>query len=589
MEAEAAEKKEKEQRRMDGEDVDDDDVSIKASQINGKLKAKATPIKLKTEEDIAGSPQTTIPPKKKGRAASLFNSRLNASTDNISLSSTVSSASVMIRKLGAMGKLARRNSLAGITSLFKDKDKNKNSEGESSSKEKGKKKDKSAKGNAAQASVSLVTAELDRAGASGDWSVSAGEMNGLSPAAKLARQHTLKSNAEAAEARAREAREREAAREREREEAEAREAARAVLANGVTQVPTWDRNTATRSPVKGGGGGGGMRINEDGTRTFIEDEDEDESEDGHYQRFQQQQQQGWDDDEDWDGDGDEDATIRVGIQPRSSSDTGRSSSSGTDEEHEPWAVDVRRSVERTRQPARGILKRAESYDQQVYLHEQHSAPTQRVRSNSYNSPSQSELGPLARIPSPDPDHIDGLHRHGSHSAAHGQSTSVPTHVLPPLSFDSGSPLSTTFDPSITSKDLPATPSTVSTSTSTSIFSTSTSFTTVSASTPTTTHTENRTSQIFQHPNFNSSAPALASSFGSKPPTLTHRSATSPSKRLTFATNLSVYDTFSASVYDRRSEPATWSRLTPALAQRIKEELNSYKMEEMEVHAASRIQ
>jgi len=74
-----------------------------------------------------------------------------------------------------------------------------------------------------------------------------------------------------------------------------------------------------------------------------------------------------------------------------------------------------------------------------------------------------------------------------------------------------------------------------------------------------------------------------------PPTLTHRSATAPVKRLTFATNLSVYDTFSATMYDRRSEPATWSRLTPALAQQIKEELNSYKMEEMEVHAASRIQ
>jgi hypothetical protein len=51
----------------------------------------------------------------------------------------------------------------------------------------------------------------------------------------------------------------------------------------------------------------------------------------------------------------------------------------------------------------------------------------------------------------------------------------------------------------------------------------------------------------------------------------------------------VYDTFPSSVYDRRSEPATWSRLTPALAQRIKEELNSFKMEEMEVHASSRIQ
>ena len=47
---------------------DDDDVSIKASQVNGKLKAKTPAIKVKPEEDIAGSPQTTIPPKKKGRA-----------------------------------------------------------------------------------------------------------------------------------------------------------------------------------------------------------------------------------------------------------------------------------------------------------------------------------------------------------------------------------------------------------------------------------------------------------------------------------------------------------------------------------------
>jgi hypothetical protein len=33
----------------------------------------------------------------------------NMSTDNISLSSTVSSASMMIRKMGSIGKLARRN------------------------------------------------------------------------------------------------------------------------------------------------------------------------------------------------------------------------------------------------------------------------------------------------------------------------------------------------------------------------------------------------------------------------------------------------------------------------------------------------
>jgi hypothetical protein len=160
----------------------------------------------------------------------------------------------------------------------------------------------------------------------------------------------------------------------------------------------------------------------------------------------------------------------------------------------------------------------------------------RHRSNSYNShPAKAhELGPLARIPSPNPDHIDGL-RHPVASLG-----SPP--FLPALSFeeDEGG-----VRPSA-----------------------------------------ERT--LFNHPNLNSSAPVL-SSILSSPPTLAHRSATTSAKRLAFANNLSVYDTFPPSVYDRRSEPATWSRLTPALAQRIKEELNSFKMEEMEVHAASRIQ
>ncbi|CCM03704.1 uncharacterized protein FIBRA_05850 [Fibroporia radiculosa] len=86
--------------------------------------------------------------KKKSR--SLFNSRLNRSTDNISLSSTMSSASMVIRKLGSIGKLTRRNSLAGITSLFKDK---KDKEDEENSGKKGKKK-KGEKGPVAEASVS---------------------------------------------------------------------------------------------------------------------------------------------------------------------------------------------------------------------------------------------------------------------------------------------------------------------------------------------------------------------------------------------------------------------------------------------------
>jgi hypothetical protein len=45
--------------------------------------------------------------KEKGKR-SLFRMK-NMSTDNISLSSTVSSASMMIRKMGSIGKIARRN------------------------------------------------------------------------------------------------------------------------------------------------------------------------------------------------------------------------------------------------------------------------------------------------------------------------------------------------------------------------------------------------------------------------------------------------------------------------------------------------
>lgn len=105
--------------------------------------------------------------------------------------------------------------------------------------------------------------------------------------------------------------------------------------------------------------------------------------------------------------------------------------------------------------------------------------------------------------------------------------------------------------------------------------------------------------IYANADFNASAPALhdrtnsSSNNKATAPSMGLRSATVPltknSKKLTFAANLSVYHTFSPSAYDRRSEPATCNRLTPVLAQRIKEELNSYKMEEMEVHPTSRVQ
>jgi len=343
-------------------DVDGSDAeSIKASKVNGKLKAappaapssvSAPPMAPSSSAPAAvanGDAESTATPtipKKKSRAASLFNSRMNMSTDNISLSSTVSSASVMIRKLGAMGKLARRNSLAGITSLFKDKDKEKEKTKDGKDKDKEKEKDGKkkkavgAKGDVSEASVSHVTAELDRMGS--DWNVA--ELTGLSPAAKLARQHTLKSNAEAAA---------KAKAEKEREK-ELQQAAK-VNGDDPSNVPAWDQSTTTRQgALSPSSSKGTVRVNEDGTRTLVED-DEDESEDGHYSH--QPHHDGWDDDEDWEGElevDEEEATVR---QPAAGFAQSPRPSFGTEEvEMDPWATDVRRSVERLRVPKKGILK-----------------------------------------------------------------------------------------------------------------------------------------------------------------------------------------------------------------------------------------
>ncbi|KAI0825331.1 hypothetical protein BC628DRAFT_1419311 [Trametes gibbosa] len=471
------------------------------------------------------SDSTATVQKKKSR--SLFNSKLNRSTDNISLSSTMSSASMVIRKLGSIGKLARRNSLAGITSLFKDKKEKEDEEGVAGKKSKKKKGEKAP---AADPSVSHATVELDRS----DWSASP-EMAGLSPAARLARQHTLKTNAEAAA--------------RAKAEAEARAAAAAAASATQGPVPTtWEKNTTTRqgdaSPAKPGSS---SRVGENGTRVVIEHDDSD-SEDGHSDlghpnHSQNYSIEGWEDDEDWnEAHEEEDVTIRQSLD----------NASLEDEEMEPWAINVRRSIERTLKPAKGILKRGPDgteYTQDAYLPP--NPAFTRMRSNSYDSAQpSSELPPLGHLPASDPAQIDGLHK--QHGSANGHSPQNSGAFLPPLSFDSNG-----LAVESPKHEAPANVAV----------------------------TIMEKSPLFNHPN--SSAPAL-SLHSSNPPTLTHRSQTAPAKRLAFAANLSVYDTFPATVYDRRSEPATWSRLTPALAQRIKEELNSYKMEEMEVHAASRV-
>ncbi|KAK2600257.1 bud neck involved protein [Conoideocrella luteorostrata] len=67
-----------------------------------------------------------------------------------------------------------------------------------------------------------------------------------------------------------------------------------------------------------------------------------------------------------------------------------------------------------------------------------------------------------------------------------------------------------------------------------------------------------------------------------------QSGTPSAKRnATFSPRLIFYDTWPPQEYDRRGEIATCNRLTPLLAQQIKEELNSFKME-MEVHENSKI-
>jgi len=59
------------------------------------------------------------------------------------------------------------------------------------------------------------------------------------------------------------------------------------------------------------------------------------------------------------------------------------------------------------------------------------------------------------------------------------------------------------------------------------------------------------------------------------------------RNATFSPRIVFYDTFPPAEYDRRGEIATCNRLTPLLAQQIREELNSFKME-MEVHETSKI-
>ncbi|KAF1347641.1 hypothetical protein BDV97DRAFT_298169 [Delphinella strobiligena] len=58
------------------------------------------------------------------------------------------------------------------------------------------------------------------------------------------------------------------------------------------------------------------------------------------------------------------------------------------------------------------------------------------------------------------------------------------------------------------------------------------------------------------------------------------------RNISFSPRIQFYDAWSSGDYDRRGDIATCNRLTPMLAQQIKEELNTFKME-MEVHELSK--
>lgn len=409
-----------------------------------------------------------------------------------------------------------------ITSLFKDK------KGNSAN----------GSGSASQASVTHATAEVDRMG-----------VDGLSPAAEIVRQHTLKVKKNEEAAAARKKAEEERVRQQQQQQA------------SEDSVTVWERGTTNKK---------GKRIGE-----YVYDEDDDDeanqyqfhrdpadsgsdndsdgthSGHGHSQRDIERISRGW---QDLDLDDDEDVTIRVNQHPQiHSQSSGMNTQNSqimlpiTEQDDETWAVGIRRSLERMKRPAKGILRNADHNQEHVLLSMQTPStdaapvPLVRYRSNSYNHGSVNEPGPLARIPDPDPDHIDGLQHHREKSGINGDH-------LPAFTFE---------DAHIPPR----------------------------SSSPGNVSVNSTGHGVFNLP-VNSSAPVL-STFASHSNNATTIRPKGSQKKLAFAANLSIYDTFSAAVYDRRSEPATCNRLTPALAQRIKEELNSYKMEEMEVHALSR--
>lgn len=77
--------------------------------------------------------------------------------------------------------------------------------------------------------------------------------------------------------------------------------------------------------------------------------------------------------------------------------------------------------------------------------------------------------------------------------------------------------------------------------------------------------------------------ANSDDYFTKPPKITNGSTRSlpvtpaAGRNISFSPRIQFHDAWSPHDYDRRGDIATCNRLTPMLAQQIKEELNSFKM------------
>lgn len=478
----------------------------------------------------------------------LLNSKLNSSTDNISISSTVSSASVMIRKLGQMGKLARRNSLMGLTKAFK-KDKNKDASrppgDEDEDPIKTSKKDKKGKSGASLASVSHATAEVE--------SSPNRTATGMSPAAALAKRQQMhyaeqEAAAEAAKAQALAAEE--AAKlgpprgQHGRTDSDAASVKSGKSGRwGIGRSKTTDDVAGERSQAlekekeklksrskfgRLGFGGSKTDLRSTDAASIIDDAssiagtERGGSALGLYH--------------------DADSTPRQSLEilapPQAYATYGeevirRDSSS----DYEPSLYRHGAApVKSNNRAVKGILKGAGTYSQEQYAKPRPSF--HRIRASSFDAPQ-----PQGRSGSP-----------GGAALVNVIPTQAQVDGVAPSTT---SPRADTHSPTSTEQMHDSALSRIETGGS-----------------------------MYGNPSMNASAPVLTH-FSAQTTIRSNSAPGAAGRRIAFAANLSVHTTWPAAIYDRRAEPATCNRLTPTLAQQIKEELNSFKMEEMDVHPDSR--